>query len=106
MKKIRKGDTVVLIAGRDKGRRGAVIEVLDDDRIRVEGVNIAKKHQRPNPQVGQAGGIIEREAPLHISNVQLYNPSTQKGDRVRIKELDGGRKVRVFKSNDEMVDTK
>ena len=106
MKKIRKGDTVVLIAGRDKGRRGAVIEVLDDDRIRVEGVNIAKKHQRPNPQVGQAGGIIEREAPLHISNVQLYNPSTQKGDRVRIKELDGGRKVRIFKSNDEMVDTK
>ena len=106
MKKIRKGDTVILIAGRDKGRRGAVIEVLDDDRIRVEGVNIAKKHQRPNPQVGQAGGIIEREAPLHISNVQLYNPSTQKGDRVRIKELDGGRKVRIFKSNDEMVDTK
>ena len=106
MKKIRKGDTVILIAGRDKGRRGAVIEVMADDRVRVEGVNMTKKHQRPNPQAGQPGGIIEREAPLHISNVQLYNPSTQKGSRVGIKELDGGRKVRVFKSNDEMVDTK
>ncbi len=106
MKKIRKGDTVILIAGRDKGRRGAVIEVLADDRVRVEGVNMTKKHQRPNPQAGQPGGIIEREAPLHISNVQLYNPSTQKGDRAGIKVLDGGRKVRVFKSNDEMVDTK
>jgi len=106
MKKIRKGDVVVVIAGRDKGRRGAVIEVLADDRVRVEGVNMSKKHQRPNPQVGLQGGIIERESPLHLSNVQIFNPATQKGDRIGFKTLDGGRKVRVFKSNAEMVDTK
>jgi large subunit ribosomal protein L24 len=106
MKKIRKGDTVVLITGRDKGRRGAVIEVLADDRVRVEGLNISKKHQKPNPQMGQQGGIIEREAPLHVSNVLLYNPATQKGDRVGFKSLSDGRKVRVFKSNNEVVDAK
>jgi large subunit ribosomal protein L24 len=106
MKKIRKGDLVILIAGRDKGRRGAVIEVLADDRVRVEGLNLAKKHQRPNPQIGQQGGIIEREAPLHVSNVLLFNPATQKGDRVGFKSLEDGRKVRVFKSNNEVVDQK
>jgi large subunit ribosomal protein L24 len=106
MKKIRKGDTVILIAGRDKGRRGAVIEVLADDRVRVEGLNMVKKHQRPNPQVGQQGGIIEREAPLHVSNVLLFNPATQKGDRVGFRSLADGRKVRVFKSNNEVVDAK
>ena len=106
MKKIRKGDLVILIAGRDKGRRGAVLEVLADDRVRVEGLNLAKKHQRPNPQIGQQGGIIEREAPLHVSNVQLFNPAPQKGDRVGFKSLADGRKVRVFKSNDEVVDPK
>ncbi len=104
MKKIRKGDTVVLIAGRDKGRRGAVIEVLADDRVRVEGLNMSKKHQKPNPQAGLQGGIIEREAPMHVSNVQLFNPATQKGDRVGFKSLADGRKVRVFKSNNEVVD--
>jgi large subunit ribosomal protein L24 len=97
---------VILIAGRDKGRRGAVIEVLADDRVRVEGLNLAKKHQRPNPQIGQQGGIIEREAPLHVSNVLLFNPATQKGDRVGFKSLEDGRKVRVFKSNNEVVDQK
>jgi len=106
MKKIRKGDTVILIAGRDKGRRGAVIEVLADDRVRVEGLNMAKKHQRPNPQMGVQGGIIEREAPLHVSNVLIVNPATQKGDRVGFKSLEDGRKVRVFKSNKEMVDSR
>jgi large subunit ribosomal protein L24 len=106
MKKIRKGDMVVLIAGRDKGRKGAVIEVLADDRVRVEGLNLSKKHQRPNPQAGVQGGIIEREAPLHVSNVLLFNPATQKGDRVGFKALADGRKVRVFKSNKEMVDPK
>jgi large subunit ribosomal protein L24 len=104
MKKIRKGDTVVIITGRDKGRRGAVIEVLGDDRVRVEGLNMSKKHQRPNPQMGVQGGIIERETPLHVSNVQIFNPATQKADRVGIKSLEDGRKVRVFKSNKEMVD--
>ena len=105
MNKIRKGDTVVLIAGRDKGRRGAVIG-LDGDRIRVEGLNMAKKHEKPNPNQNRPGGIIEREAPLHISNVAIFNPATQKGDRVGFKALENGRKVRVFKSNKEMVDAK
>jgi large subunit ribosomal protein L24 len=106
MQKIRKGDTVILIAGRDKGRRGAVIEVLADDRVRVEGLNMAKKHQKPNPNANQPGGIIEREAPLHVSNVAIYNPATQKADRIGFKSLEDGRKVRVFKSNQEMVDPK
>jgi large subunit ribosomal protein L24 len=106
MKKIHKGDLVIVNAGRDKGRRGAVIEVLADDRVRVEGLNMSKKHQRPNPQMGVQGGIIEREAPLHVSNVSIFNPATQKGDRVGFKSLADGRKVRVFKSNKEMVDSK
>jgi large subunit ribosomal protein L24 len=106
MQRIRKGDTVILIAGRDKGRRGAVIEVLEDDRVRVEGLNMAKKHQKPNPNANQPGGIIEREAPLHISNVAIYNPATQKADRIGFRSLEDGRKVRVFKSNREMVDPK
>jgi large subunit ribosomal protein L24 len=106
MKKIRKGDTVILIAGRDKGRHGAVIEVLADDRVRVEGLNMSKKHQRPNPQLGIQGGIIEREAPLHVSNVSILNPATQKADRVGFKALEDGRKVRVFKSNQEVIDAK
>jgi large subunit ribosomal protein L24 len=106
MNKIRKGDMVVLIAGRDKGRRGAVIEVLADNRVRVEGLNMSKKHQRPNPQIGQQGGIIERESPLHISNVALFNPLTKKADRIGFKELEDGRKVRIFKSNKEMIDAK
>jgi large subunit ribosomal protein L24 len=106
MKKIRKGDMVVLVTGRDKGRHGAVIEVLADDRVRVEGLNMSKKHQRPNPQMGQQGGIIERESPLHVSNVMVLNPATQKGDRVGFRALENGRKVRVFKSNNEMVDAK
>jgi len=106
MQKIRRGDTVILIAGRDKGRRGADIEVLENDRVRVEGLNMAKKHQKPNPNANQPGGIIEREAPLHISNVAIYNPATQKADRVGFRSLEDGRKVRVFKSNREMVDPK
>ena len=105
MKRIRKGDTVILIAGRDKGRKGAVIEILDD-RVRVEGLNIAKKHTRPNPQAGVQGGIVEREAPVHISNVMVVNPATQKGERIGIKTLADGRRVRIFKSNQEMVDAK
>ena len=105
MQKIRKGDTVILIAGRDKGRRGAVVG-LDGDRVRVEGLNMAKKHQRPNPNAGVQGGIVEREAPLHISNVQVANPATQKGERVGFKALADGRKVRIFKSTKEMVDPK
>jgi large subunit ribosomal protein L24 len=96
VKKIRKGDTVILIAGRDKGRKGAVIE----------GLNMSKRHQKPNPQMGVQGGIIETEAPLHVSNVMVFNPATQKGDRIGFKSLENGRKVRLFKSNKEMVDAK
>ena len=106
MKKIRKGDMVVLITGRDKGRKGAVIEVLADDRVRVEGLNMIKKHEKPNPNQNRPGGIIEREAPLHISNVAIFNPATQKADRVGFKALGDGRRVRVFKSNKEMIDPK
>ncbi len=105
MKKIRKGDTVILLAGRDKGRRGAVIE-SDGDRVRVEGLNISKKHEKPNPNQNRPGGIIEHEAPLHVSNVAIFNPATQKADRVGFKALADGRKVRVFKSNKEMIDPK
>ena len=104
MRKIRKGDDVVVIAGKDKGKRGAVLRVVDDEHVLVEGANVVKKHQRPNPMKGQTGGIVDKEMPLHISNVALFNPATKKGDRVRIKVLDDGRRVRVYKSNGEMVD--
>lgn len=104
MEKIRKGDDVVVVAGRDKGKRGAVIRRLDDDTLLVEGVNRAKKHVRPNPIKGEQGGIVEKEMPIHISNVALFNPGTQKGDRVGVKVLEDGRKVRVFKSNGELVE--
>ncbi len=104
MKKIRKGDNVVVISGRDKGRRGAVIQVLDDDKLLVENVNRVKRHTRGNPQANRAGGIIEKEAPLHVSKVALFNPGSQKADRVGIKRLADGKRVRFFKSNGEMID--
>ena len=104
MRRIRKGDDVVVIAGKDKGRRGSVLRVLDDQRVVVEGVNMIKRHTRPNPTRGVPGGIIEKEAPLHISNVMLFNPETQKGDRVGFRALEDGRKVRFFKSNNEVLD--
>lgn len=104
MKKIRKGDEVVVITGKDKGRRGTVLKVRADNRIVVQGINLVKKHQKPNPMVGIPGGIIEKEMPIDISNVMLFNPATQKGDRVGFRTLDDGRKVRFFKSNGEVVD--
>lgn len=104
MDKIRKGDDVVVTTGRDKGRRGTVVRCLEDDYLMVEGVNRVKKHTKPNPMKGQPGGIIEKEMPIHLSNVALFNPATQKGDRVGFKVLDDGRKVRVFKSNGEQVE--
>lgn len=103
-KKIRKGDDVIVRAGRSRGARGTVMRVLDDSRLLVEGVNLVKKHERPNPQKGTQGGIIEREAPIHVSNVALFNPVTNKPDRVGMKTLEDGRKVRYFKSNGEVVD--
>ena len=104
MNKIRKGDDVVVITGRDKGKRGTVLRRVDADHLLVEGVNRVKKHMRPNPAKGVTGGIVDKDMPIHISNVALFNPQTKKADRVGIKVLDDGRKVRVFKSNSEMVD--
>lgn len=104
MKKIRKGDDVVVIAGKDKGKRGVVLRVTDCDRVVVENVNMIKRHTRPNPQRGVAGGIVEKEAPIHVSNVALFNPATKKADRVGVRTLEDGRKVRFFKSNSEVVD--
>jgi large subunit ribosomal protein L24 len=104
MKKIRKGDEVMVLTGRSKSARGKVLRVLDDERLVVEGVNLVKRHTRPNPQMGQAGGIIEKEAPIHVSNVAIFNAGTGKADRVGFKTLEDGRKVRFFKSNGEVVD--
>ena len=103
MQKIKKGDEVVVISGRDKGKRGAVLRRVDAEHVVVEGVNRVKKHQRPNPMKGVTGGIVDRDMPIHISNVALFNPATQKGDRAGVKALDDGRKVRVFKSNGQAV---
>jgi large subunit ribosomal protein L24 len=101
--KIRKGDDVIVLAGKDKGKRGTVLRVMDD-RIVVENVNLARKHVKPNPNKGEQGGIVDKEMPLHISNVAVFNPAADKGDRIGFKTLDDGRKVRVFKSSGEVVD--
>jgi large subunit ribosomal protein L24 len=103
MKKIRKGDEVVVIAGRDKGRRGTVIKILDD-KVLVENLNMVKRHTKPNPQRNAQGGIVEKEAAIEVSNVMLWNPVAKKGDRVGIRTLADGRRVRFFKSNKEVVD--
>ncbi len=104
MRKIKKGDEIIVTTGKDKGKRGTVLRVIDAEHVVVEGVNVAKKHMRPNPMKGQTGGIVDREMPLHVSNVAIFNPSSKKGDRVGIKMLDDGRRVRVFRSNGEMID--
>ncbi len=103
MRKIRKGDEVVVIAGRDKGKRGTVLQRVDDAHVVVEGINLVKKHVRPNPMKGQTGGIVDKSMPIDQSNLMLWNPVTGKGDRVGVKTLEDGRRVRVFKSNGEMV---
>ena len=104
MRKIKKGDEVIAITGKDRGKRGTVLRVLGEDKLLVEGINRVKKHQKPNPVKGVTGGIVEMEMPLQISNVALYNPVSKKGDRVGIKALADGRRVRYFKSNGEVVD--
>jgi large subunit ribosomal protein L24 len=104
MRKIRKGDNVIVIAGRDKGKRGAVLRVVDDSHVVVEGINRVKKHQRPNPMRGTTGGIVDTEVPIDVSNVAILNPATQKADRVGFRLLEDGRKVRFLKSNGEVID--
>ena len=104
MQRIKKGDEVVVLAGRDKGKRGTVLRRIDAEHVVVEGVNRVKKHQRPNPMKGISGGIVDLDMPIHISNVALFNPATKKAGRVGAKTLQDGRKVRVFKANGEQVD--
>ncbi|MCG6872775.1 MAG: 50S ribosomal protein L24 [Gammaproteobacteria bacterium] len=104
MRKIKKGDEVIVLTGKDKGKRGNVLSVLASGRVLVDNVNIVKKHVKPNPQKQETGGIIEKEAPLQISNVALFNPQTKKADRVGVKILEDGRKVRIFRSTGEVID--
>jgi len=104
MRKIRKGDQVIVLSGRNKGRRGAVLQVLADGRVLIESVNMAKKHTKGNPQAGKPGGIIEKEMPLPLSKIAIWNPSAKKADRIGVKTLADGKRVRFFKSNGEMLD--
>ncbi|HSN45555.1 MAG TPA: 50S ribosomal protein L24 [Casimicrobiaceae bacterium] len=103
MRKIKKGDNVIVIAGRDKGKRGDVTRVVDAEHVVVAGINQVKKHQRPNPMKGEQGGIVAKDMPIHVSNVAVYNPVTKKPDRVGFRTLEDGRKVRFFKSNGELI---
>ena len=104
MQRIKKGDEIIVISGRDKGKRGTVLRRVDAEHLVIEGVNRVKKHQRPNPMKGVTGGIVDKDLPIHISNIALFNPATKKADRAGIKLLSDGRKVRVFKANGEQVD--
>ena len=104
MNKIKKGDEVIVLTGKDKGRRGQVIQVIKNRKVLIENINLVKKHQKGNPNTGEVSGIIEKEMPIHVSNVILFNPITKKGDKVGFRILEDGRKVRFFKSNNEVVD--
>ena len=104
MAKIKRDDEVVVLAGKDKGKRGTVRKVLDADRVVVSGINMIKKHTKPNPQAGVAGGIVEKEAPIQVSNIAIFNPSSNKADRVGYRVEDDGKKVRVYKSSGEVID--
>jgi len=104
MNKIKKGDEVIVLTGKDKGKRGQVLSVVSTDKILVEGINSVKKHQKPNPNKGVEGGIVEKQMPVSISNVAIYNAQTNKADRVGFRVLEDGKKVRFFKSNNEVLD--
>ena len=104
LRRIKKGDDVIVTTGKDKGRTGTVLSVVSDERVLIENINVARKHQKPNPNAGIQGGIVEREMPIHVSNVMLVNPATGKADKVGIKTLEDGRKVRFFRSNGEVID--
>ncbi len=103
MKKLRKGDDVIVISGKDKGKRGAIIKINSDDRVIVQGINLVKKHQKPNPSTGTSGGIIDKEMPIHISNIAIYNFTTKKPDRVSFKINDENEKIRIFKSSGDVI---
>ena len=103
MRKIKKGDNVVVITGKDKGKRGTVLRVIDDNHVLIEGANRVRKHQKPNPMKGTTGGIVDKEMPINVSNIAIFNPTTQKADRVGVKQLDDGRRVRIYRSNGEML---
>jgi len=104
MRKIKKGDDVIVITGKDKGKRGTVLRIVDLDHVLVEGANRVKKHQRPNPMKNTTGGIIDKEMPLHVSNIAIFNPTSKKADRIGSKLLEDGRRVRTYKSNGEVID--
>lgn len=104
MNRLRTGDDVIVLAGKDKGKRGSILKIVDANRVLVNDVNLVKKHVKQNPNKGETGGIVEREAPINASNVALFNPVTKKADRVGFKRLEDGRKVRIFKSSGEAVD--
>ncbi len=104
MEKIKKGDDVIVLCGKDKGKRGSVLRVLEDERAIVEGINTVKRHTKANPNAGVTGGIIDKDLPINVSNIALFNPISKKGDRVGFKTLEDGKKVRYFKSNNEVVD--
>jgi large subunit ribosomal protein L24 len=106
MKRLRKGDQVVVLSGKDKGRKGSIARVLPTGAILIEGVNVVKKHQRANPQKNQAGGILDKEMPLHASKVAIWNPGSSKADRIGVKTLADGKRVRFLKSNNEVLDVK
>ncbi len=105
MKKIKQNDDVIVVAGKDKGKRGTVIKVVSEERVVVENINMAKRHTKPNPNKSIAGGIVSKEMPINISNIALYNPATKKAGRVGVKTLEDGRKVRFFKSDNEVIDS-
>tara|TARA_Y100001970_G_scaffold84705_1_gene106845 strand:- start:159 stop:476 length:318 start_codon:yes stop_codon:yes gene_type:complete len=104
MRKFKKGDSVIVIAGKDKGKKGEILRVVNDSKLVVSNVNLVKKHTKPNPNKEETGGIIEREMPLDISNIMIFNPITKKGDKVGCKVLENGKKVRIYKSNKEVID--
>mgnify|MGYP001327421767 FL=1 len=104
MNKLKKGDSIIVIAGKDKGKKGEILRVIEPDKVVVSNINLAKKHVKPNPNKGESGGIIEREMPIQMSNVMMFNPITKKGDRVGFKNLEDGKKVRIYKSNKEVID--
>ena len=104
MKKLKKGDSIIVVSGKDKGKKGEILRFIEPDKLIISNINLAKKHVKPNPNKNESGGIIEKEMPIHISNVMMFNPITKKGDRVGFKNLEDGKKVRVYKSNEEVID--